>query len=129
MSEIARLNSLDPAFDTDLERLLDWEQAADPGVETVVREVIAEVRARGDDAVLEFCMNALRLEEGFSLATFASHTGLPATAILAACKTAAADGLLEIDDSRIRCTRRGRRYLNDVLQHFLPVTGDDARTG
>ena len=87
------------------------------------------MRLTGDDAVLEFCMNALRLEEGFSLATFASHTGLPATAILAACKTAAADGLLEIDDSRIRCTRRGRRYLNDVLQHFLPVTGDDARTG
>ena len=54
MSEIARLNSLDPAFDTDLERLLDWEQAADPGVETVVREVIAEVRARGDDAVMEY---------------------------------------------------------------------------
>ena len=53
MSEIARLNSLDPAFDTDLERLLDWEQAADPGVETVVREVIAERRARGDDAVME----------------------------------------------------------------------------
>lgn len=54
MPDIARLNSLDPAFDADLERLLDWEQAADPGVETVVREVIAEVRARGDDAVMEY---------------------------------------------------------------------------
>lgn len=54
MPDIARLNSLDPAFDADLERLLDWEQAADPGVETVVRDVIADVRARGDDAVMEF---------------------------------------------------------------------------
>ena len=54
MPDIARLNSLDPAFDADLERLLDWEQAADPGVETVVREVIAAVRARGDDAVMEY---------------------------------------------------------------------------
>jgi histidinol dehydrogenase len=52
--DIARLNSQDPAFDTDLERLLDWEQVADPAVETVVREVIAAVRARGDAAVIEY---------------------------------------------------------------------------
>ena len=39
------------------------------------------------------------------------------------------NGLLEIDDDMIRCTDRGRRYLNDVLQYFIPVTGDDARTG
>ena len=54
MPDIARLNSQDPAFDADLERLLDWEQAADPAVETVVREVIADVRARGDAAVIEY---------------------------------------------------------------------------
>ena len=54
MPDIARLNSRDPAFDAALERLLDWEQAADPAVETVVREVIAAVRARGDAAVIEY---------------------------------------------------------------------------
>ena len=54
MPDIARLNSQDPAFDADLERLLDWEQAADPAVEAVVREVIAAVRARGDAAVIEY---------------------------------------------------------------------------
>jgi len=54
MSDIARLNSQDPEFDAALERLLDWEQAADPAVESVVREVIAEVRARGDAAVMEY---------------------------------------------------------------------------
>jgi histidinol dehydrogenase len=54
MPDIARLNSLDPAFDADLERLLDWEQAADPAVETVVRDVIADVRARGDAAVIDY---------------------------------------------------------------------------
>ena len=54
MTDIARLNSLDPAFDADLERLLDWEQAADPAVETVVRDVIADVRARGDAAVIDY---------------------------------------------------------------------------
>jgi len=54
VSDIARLNSQDAAFDAALERLLDWEQAADPAVEAVVREVIADVRARGDAAVIEY---------------------------------------------------------------------------
>ena len=54
MSDIARLNSQDPGFDAALERLLDWEQAADPAVEAVVREIIADVRARGDVALLEY---------------------------------------------------------------------------
>jgi histidinol dehydrogenase len=54
MPDIARLNTADPGFDADLERLLDWEQAADPAVESVVRQVIADVRARGDAALLEY---------------------------------------------------------------------------
>jgi histidinol dehydrogenase len=54
MIEITRLNTEDPDFDAGLERLLDWEQAADPGVEAVVRQVIAEVRARGDAALIEY---------------------------------------------------------------------------
>ena len=54
MPDIARLNSQDPAFSEQLERLLDWEQAADPAVEAVVRDVLADVRARGDAAVLEY---------------------------------------------------------------------------
>jgi oxygen-independent coproporphyrinogen-3 oxidase len=74
-------------------------------------------------------MNALRLEDGFSLETFTGNTGLQATAILAACESADADGLLEIRNERIRCTGPGRRYLNDVLQHFMPASDDDARTG
>ena len=81
------------------------------------------------DVLLEFCMNTLRLEDGYSPATFTGNTGLPATAMLAACESAATDGLLEFRDERIRCTDRGRRYLNDVLQHFMPVSGDDARSG
>ena len=54
MPDIARLNSEDPGFDADLERLLDWEQAADPGVEAVVRQVIADIRDRGDAALIEY---------------------------------------------------------------------------
>jgi histidinol dehydrogenase len=54
MPEITRLNSQDPGFDAALERLLDWEQTADQSVESVVRDIIADVRARGDAALLEY---------------------------------------------------------------------------
>lgn len=54
MTDITRLNSLDPGFDTGLERLLDWDQTTDPAVETVVRDIIADVRARGDAALIDY---------------------------------------------------------------------------
>ena len=54
MPDITRLNSQDPDFDTGLERLLDWEQSADPAVEAVVRDIIADIRGRGDIALLEY---------------------------------------------------------------------------
>ncbi|MGB5426077.1 MAG: histidinol dehydrogenase [Gammaproteobacteria bacterium] len=54
MSDITRLNSVDPDFDSGLERLLDWEQSADPAVEAVVRDIIADIRGRGDTALLEY---------------------------------------------------------------------------
>ena len=54
MSDITRLNSQDPDFDSGLERLLDWEQSADPAVESVVRDIIADLRGRGDAALLEY---------------------------------------------------------------------------
>ncbi len=54
MPEIKRLNSQDSTFDVDLERLLDWDQTTDPAVESVVRDVIADVRTRGDAAVIDY---------------------------------------------------------------------------
>jgi histidinol dehydrogenase len=54
MFEITRLNSEDATFREELERLLAWEQSADPALETVVRDIINDVRARGDAALLEY---------------------------------------------------------------------------
>ena len=54
MSEITRLNTKDADFQVGLDRLLDWEQAANPRVEAVVREVIAAIRERGDAALLDY---------------------------------------------------------------------------
>ena len=54
MSEITRLNSEDAGFQGELERLFAWEQLADPALESVVRDIINDVRARGDVALLEY---------------------------------------------------------------------------
>ncbi len=54
MPEITRLNSRDAGFDAALEQLLDWEQTSDMAVETVVRDIIADVRSRGDAALIEY---------------------------------------------------------------------------
>ena len=54
MTDITRLNSLDPDFDSGLARLLDWDQTTDPAIESVVRDIIADVRARGDAALLDY---------------------------------------------------------------------------
>ncbi|MGB5442823.1 MAG: histidinol dehydrogenase, partial [Gammaproteobacteria bacterium] len=54
MADIIRLNSKDANFGAALERLLAWEQAADPALEAVVRGIIEDIRARGDAALLEY---------------------------------------------------------------------------
>jgi histidinol dehydrogenase len=54
MPKILRLNSQDAGFDAALEKLLDWEQTSDTAVETVVRDIISDVRARGDAALLDY---------------------------------------------------------------------------
>ncbi len=54
MPDIKRIDSADPGFDAALHDLLDWEQSADIAVESVVREIIADVRTRGDAALIEY---------------------------------------------------------------------------
>ena len=68
----------------------------------------------------EFMLNALRLVEGFAAETFTLRTGLPLAAILPALDEAEAQGLLERDLKRVRPTLRGQRFLNELLQLFLP---------
>jgi oxygen-independent coproporphyrinogen-3 oxidase len=69
----------------------------------------------------EFMLNALRLTEGFTLAMFVERTGLPLTAILPALDAAEAKGLIKRDHVAVRPTARGRLFLNDLLEMFLPA--------
>jgi oxygen-independent coproporphyrinogen-3 oxidase len=68
----------------------------------------------------EFMMNALRLVEGFPVALFTQRTGLPITAVERELEGAEAAGLVERDHLRIRPTPAGQRFLNELLQRFLP---------
>ncbi len=73
------------------------------------------------ELVFEFMMNALRLDEGFSPGLFAERTGLQLAAAEKPLREAEAKGLIVRDHQRIRATSLGQRFLNDLLQLFLPV--------
>ncbi|HKK13572.1 MAG TPA: histidinol dehydrogenase, partial [Gammaproteobacteria bacterium] len=62
MSQIKRLNSADTGFWTELEKLLAWEGVSDERVSATVRDILADVRRRGDAAVLEYTNRFDRLE-------------------------------------------------------------------
>jgi histidinol dehydrogenase len=51
---VNRLDSADSDFYPRLDALLAWEQVSDDNVEQTVRGIIAAIRARGDDALLEY---------------------------------------------------------------------------
>jgi oxygen-independent coproporphyrinogen-3 oxidase len=72
------------------------------------------------DLVLEFMMNALRLTEGFDSRLFQAHTGLPLSTVAGTLEKAVADGLIAWDSGRIAPTERGRNYLNELLERFMP---------
>jgi histidinol dehydrogenase len=59
--KLRRLKTTDGAFDAELEALTRYEAAQDEKVEATVRAIIADVRKRGDAAVLEYTRKFDRL--------------------------------------------------------------------
>ncbi|MFN3750258.1 MAG: radical SAM family heme chaperone HemW [Thiobacillus sp.] len=82
---------------------------------------VADTRTltRGD-LPFEFMMNALRLAAGVPAALFEQRTGLPLIVCHAALEQARRRGLLEAAPDRLQATRQGQRFLNDLLELFLP---------
>src|SRR5690606_40128868 len=54
MSVISRLDTRDAGFRTRLKELLAFEASEDASIEQAVQAILADVRARGDAAVLEY---------------------------------------------------------------------------
>ena len=71
---------------------------------------------------LEFLMNALRLVEGVPAALFGERAGLPLAALEPGWSQARTRGLLENDPERLQASELGLRFLNDLLQAFIPET-------
>ncbi len=62
MTAMRRLNSTQPDFDARLSELLAFEAAQDPQVDATVAAILADVKARGDAAVLEYTQHFDRVE-------------------------------------------------------------------
>jgi oxygen-independent coproporphyrinogen-3 oxidase len=74
-----------------------------------------------EDLVFEFMMNALRLSGGFPAGLLAERTGLQIALAEKPLREAETRGLIVRDHERIAATALGQRFLNDLLQLFLPV--------
>jgi putative oxygen-independent coproporphyrinogen III oxidase len=84
------------------------------------QRISTKIELEAKDVLLEFAMNALRLDSGFSTGGFTAATGLPAGAIEPGLQQAIRQGLLVRDRDNILTTARGQRYLNDLLQYWVP---------
>ena len=73
-----------------------------------------------DEIVGEFMMNALRLNDGFTLPQFASRTGLDAAVIAPQLALLCQRELLEYNSDVVKTTELGRRFLDSVVAEFFP---------
>lgn len=62
MPEIRQLKTSDENFWQQLDEVLAWEQATDGGVATVVNDILADVKKRGDAALLEYTQKFDRVD-------------------------------------------------------------------
>ncbi|CAK0747181.1 heme chaperone HemW [Gammaproteobacteria bacterium] len=73
-----------------------------------------------DDLPVEFMLNALRLVAGVPTVLYTQRTGLPLAHLTHQLITARSQGWLEHRENRLMPTVKGRRFLNDLLELFLP---------
>lgn len=73
-----------------------------------------------EQLAFEFMLNALRLNAGFSWQTFTDRTGLERTSIAPILAQASARNWLLSDAEGARPTELGRRFLNNLIELFLP---------
>ncbi|OGT38330.1 MAG: YggW family oxidoreductase [Gammaproteobacteria bacterium RIFCSPHIGHO2_12_FULL_37_14] len=73
-----------------------------------------------DDLIFEFMLNALRLSNGIPLTLFTARTGIANQEIQPLLNQAKQRGLLLDTPSHICPTILGKRFLNDLIELFLP---------
>jgi len=82
---------------------------------------LAEKRVVTDDErAFDFFLNQLRLKQGVYIEDFGPRTGLPWKVVEKRVQMAIDTGLLEIKQKRLKPTRLGWGFVNDIQQIFLP---------
>jgi histidinol dehydrogenase len=64
MVKIAKLNSAQPDFSQVLGRLLRYDTAQDDAIASTVKKIVADIRARGDQALLEYTAKFDQVQAG-----------------------------------------------------------------
>ena len=99
-----------------------WKQPREYLERVSQGRAVQESREVGrEDLVFEFMMNTLRLVEGFPVSLFAERTGLQIALAEKALREAETRGLIVRNYERIAPSALGQRFLNDLLQLFLPA--------
>ena len=94
--------------------------AAYLGAESASARLAERRTVSANELPFEYCLNGLRLFDGFDQAGFAARTGLPLEALERPLIEALRRGLLMRCEERWRPTALGRRFLNDLQALFLP---------
>ena len=95
-------------------------QSARPGGDPQARTAVGESSFIScGDLPFEFMLNALRLNEGFTVREYRQRTGLEMDSVEARLAQGEARGLLESLVDGWRPTELGRRFLNDLQASFL----------
>ena len=74
-----------------------------------------------DDLIFEFMLNSLRLAEGFSVDTFLAATGVEWQSIEAEIMQLVEKQWLIVENSQVKTTPLGYRFLDEVVEKFLPA--------
>jgi oxygen-independent coproporphyrinogen-3 oxidase len=101
------------------DRVTRHERAKQPREYMATAGTVREKVIAPRELPFEFMLNALRLVDGVPAELFPLRTGLDAAVIARRLAAAQEKGLIEADLLRIRPTRRGRLFLNELLQLFL----------
>jgi putative oxygen-independent coproporphyrinogen III oxidase len=84
-------------------------------------EFVASSRVLNRDEIAgEFMMNALRLNDGFTLSQFVERTGLSSAQLEPQLEILCQRELLVCDGDIVRTTVTGRRFLDSVVAEFFP---------
>ena len=112
---IRRLSTSEPDFETSLQRVLHWSAETDAAIEARVVEIVADVRARGDAAVLELTAryDGVQAANVAALEIFPAELQAALDAITPAQRSAlqaAADRVRSYHQRQLQATSRSWQY-------------------